>query len=202
MASQDQIDAAFLAVRQEWNKAEKAIKQAEQVHGEIVNPAIYELRYGGRRIVEAYDLVAENSLEKARIRLNDAHFDCCRARHDAIDAATSKISAQLDNAQQRIGVDILLTHFGDFPDLVHLLGEVRDKIAISREDRDNRDAIYASIQDDHLDDIVAIYNKFLSNEPLLKEAAKRERRNKVLSYMFGWGGLVVGVAGLLFGLFS
>lgn len=46
MATQQDIDAAFAVVRSEWNKAERAIKLAEQVNSEIVNPAIYELRYG------------------------------------------------------------------------------------------------------------------------------------------------------------
>lgn len=197
MASQDEIDVAFLSFRQEWNRAEKAIKQAEQVHGEIINPAIYELRYGGRRIVEAFDLIAEDDTDKALARLHDAHFDCCRARHDAIDAATSKIAAQMDNAQTRIGVDILLANFSELPDLVHHLGEVRDKIAVSRENRDDRDKIYASIQEDNLDTIIAIYNKFLSSEPLLRATAKKARREKVWSRIFGWGGLAIGIFGLL-----
>lgn len=199
MATQSQIDAAFKAVRDEWNKAELTIKLAEQVNGEIVNPAIYELRYAGRRIVEAYDLA---STDKATIlkRLQDAHFDCCRARHDAIDAATSKISAQLENALERLGADILMTHFQQFPDLVERLGLVRDRIAESRGNRESRDHIYAVIAADDLGDIVKIYNRFKASEPLMKQSAKKSRRVVFWSMVLGGLGVLVGVIGALFGL--
>jgi hypothetical protein len=102
------LDAAVSAVRDEWNNAEAAIKLAEQVNGEIVNPSVYELRYAGRRIVEA---LAHPDIEQGKKLLGDAHFDCCRARHDAVDAATSKISADLDLAVKHLGADTVLKSF-------------------------------------------------------------------------------------------
>lgn len=57
----------------EWNKAEKAIKSAEHVEGQVVNPSIYELRYAGRRIIEALT-IQESDPEKALRLLSDAHF--------------------------------------------------------------------------------------------------------------------------------
>jgi hypothetical protein len=124
MATQQEINAAFSRLRAEWNRAERAIKIAEQVEGQIVNPAIYELRYAGRRIVEAFDLL-ESDPTSALQRLQDAQFDCCRARHDAIDAATSKMAATLDNAQEKLGIDVVMTHFAEFPAMIQGLGEVR-----------------------------------------------------------------------------
>lgn len=192
MATQQEINAAFSRLRAEWNRAERAIKIAEQVEGQIVNPAIYELRYAGRRIVEAFDLL-ESDPTSALQRLQDAHFDCCRARHDAIDAATSKMAATLDNAQEKLGIDVVMTHFAEFPAMIQSLGEVRDKIAISREKREDRDAIYASIEAVELVGLTAIFSRFRSCEPLMRESAKRNRRQLMGSKIFGW----VGVIGLL-----
>ena len=42
---------------EQWNIAERRIKKAEQVRGnEVVTSAIFELRYAGRKIVDALTL--------------------------------------------------------------------------------------------------------------------------------------------------
>lgn len=189
MATQQEIDAAFARLREEWNRAERAIKIAEQVEGEIVNPAIYELRYAGRRIVEAYDVVGTDP-GSALQRLQDAQFDCCRARHDAIDAATSKMVATLDNSQEKLGIDVVMTHFAEFPAMIQSLGEVRDKIAISRERREDRDAIYASIEAVDLVELTKVFSRFRACEPLMRESARRNRRQLFGSKIFGWAGVI------------
>ncbi len=198
MASQQDIEAALKALCEEWNKAESAIKLAEQVNGEIINPAIYELRYAGRRIVEALAKRDEDP-NTAKKLLDDAHFDCCRARHDAIDAATSKITADLRIAVDRIGPDVVLDKFRDLPVLLAELSKVRKLIAISRENRDNRDAIYATIQNDNLVNIVTTFDAFQASEAVLKAAAARIRISRFISYGFGVLGITLTI---LFGILS
>ncbi|CAN7316452.1 hypothetical protein [Mesorhizobium sp. LjRoot246] len=190
----DKIAVAFAKVRSEWNRAEKAIKLAEQVNKEIVNPAIYELRYGARRVVEAFDLDDPTAAEK---HLQDAYFDCCRARHDAIDAATSKMTAVMDLAVQKLGADVVLQYFPEFTALVHRLGAVCDLIAESREDRKNRDKIYAVIEADDLGELVKIYNKFKASEPLLKAAAAKIRREIFFTRLFGWASIAAGIGAII-----
>jgi hypothetical protein len=179
---------AVKAVQVEWNKAEKAIKLAEQVNGEIINPAVYELRYAGRRLVEA---LVETDESNARKLLADASFDCCRARHDAIDAATSKIVADLDIAVARIGAEIVLHSFPEYCDLVAALGDIRDRIAVSRERRGDRDVIYSSIEKDLLEDIVSRFRKFRASEPLMVAVARSQRRSRLFNNIFGWTGVLV-----------
>jgi uncharacterized protein YdcH (DUF465 family) len=200
MADSADYLSAMAKIAEEWNKAEKAIKLAEQVNGEIINPAIYELRYSGRRIIEAFEM-REKAPDDAIKRLHDAHFDCCRARHDAIDAATSKIAADLDIATDKIGADIVIASFPDMPSLIADLGEVRDKIAVSREKRDDRDAIYASIQNDDLVSLVKLFQKFKASEPLMKAAAVKARKRQTKNDIFGYGGFAVGIAAFLFSIF-
>ena len=94
-----------------WNEAEGMIKVAEQVNGEIINPAIYELRYAGRRIVEALKCHEEGDIDKRNNLLHDADFDCCRAKHDAIDAITAKVANDMALATKKLGEDNVLQHF-------------------------------------------------------------------------------------------
>jgi hypothetical protein len=169
----------------EWNKAEKAIKIAEQVNGEIINPAVYELRYSGRRLVEALGHLQNNDNEKANKLLHDAHFDCCRARHDAIDAATTKISNDLAIAVRKIGPRIVLDKFPNYTMLIKELNLIRTLIVKSREDRNNRDAIYESIASDNLTTIVGFYAEFQACEPILRTEGRWSRAKLVLGAL-GW----------------
>lgn len=59
------------SIHDEWNKSEEAIKAAEQVNGRVILPAVKELRYAGRRIVEALHLIGAG---------DDDHAPPCRAR--------------------------------------------------------------------------------------------------------------------------
>lgn len=193
MAKSGGFDAAFVALCIEWNSAEKAIKLAEQVNGEIINPAIYELRYSGRRVIEALPLLKTDET-KAKKLLDDAIFDCCRAKHDAIDAATSKIAADIKIAVDKLKPHIVLVNFPKITELYKMLTNVRKKIAVSRENREKRDAIYETIVAENLQEIVDLYEEFKSSEPLLIAAAKRERLVFGLSVVLGILGLIATLA--------
>lgn len=194
----EDFDELVKSVASEWNKAEKAIKHAENVDGEVVNPAIFELRYSGRRLVEAL-AVKDDDPTKAIALLRDAKFDCHRARHDAIDAATSKMAGDLNAAVEYLPASIVMQDFSEFSEFYGDLLNVREKIAESREDRENRDKIYDSIQATDLDRLVTLYNRFRACEPLMIQTAEKEHRTERLNKIFGWGGIVVGILGILIG---
>lgn len=185
MAQQEDVSRVLDQIYTEWDKAEKAIKIAEQVNGEIINPAIYELRYAGRRIIEGLRYYGESNYIDSLNKLNDAHFDCCRARHDAIDAATSKISNDLSIAVKKIGSRVVLAHFSDYPKLVKELTTIRRLVAISREDRNNRDKIYETISNDNIVKIMDYYGDFQANEEILKSEG-RWQRLKTIGGVLGW----------------
>ena len=171
MAEQD-FDAFLEMIALEWNKAEKAIKIAENVSGEVAIPAIFELRYAGRRLIDALAARASNP-DEALSLLRDAKFDCHRARHDAIDAATSKMAGDLNAAVEHLTPGILIQNFADFTAFYGDLFTVRDKIALSREDRENRDSIYDTIQSVDLDMLTGLYTRFKKCEPLMIAAAEK-----------------------------
>lgn len=191
--SQEQL-AVLEAIRVEWNRAEEDIKLAEQVCNEIVFPSINELRYAGRRVVDVVHGILTNGPSKElEDLLADARFDCHRARHDAIDTATSKIAIQIENMTTHLKYEAILPVFADFPSLVHDLSTVRKKVSVSRKQRENREAIYSAIEAVDFPALVEKYRTMLESEPMMREIAKRNRwRDFVGTY-----GLWIGVAGFL-----
>jgi hypothetical protein len=172
----------LISVYQEWDKAETVIKLAEQVSGKIVFPSINELRYAGRRISEALSCIARgDDPKKIEALLRDAQFDCLRARHDAIDASTSKIAADIDVMSQKLRYEAILVAFPRFADLSRNLRDVRKKIVQSRGDRDNRDKIYAVISAADLPKLVDEYNALRDAEPIMRSMARRQRVERVLT---------------------
>ncbi len=184
----------------EWDRAEEAVKQAEFIQGEVVAPSVNELRYAGRKVVEALQLAANNDAERAQRLLNDAIFDCMRARHDAVDAITAFISMKLDAVTEEIGVDVVLQCFPDMPKLVAALGRVEEVIATSREDRTNRDAIYETLRQTDLREIVDLYGALKANEKLMQARAEELALDRRRADRRFWWGLLIGFLGLLVGV--
>ncbi|MGA7676383.1 MAG: hypothetical protein WCA78_15225 [Rhizomicrobium sp.] len=164
------------AIRDEWNRAEGDIKLAEQVCNEIVFPSINELRYGGRRVIDVVHGVLthapQNDIDGW---LADAKFDCHRARHDAIDTATSKIAITIENMVGKLQYEAILPAFPEFPALVNHLGDVRKRIVESRKGRENREALYTAIEGADFPSLVDRYRRLLECEPIMRRLALRNR---------------------------
>lgn len=182
------------AIREEWNRAERDIKLAEQVCNEIVFPSINELRYGGRRVIDVVHAVLTGaSQHDIDGLLADARFDCHRARHDAIDTATAKIAITIDIMVEKLKYEAILPAFGEFPALVNDLALVRQKISVSRKARENREAIYTAIEVTDFPALVTRFQSLQASEPIMKQLAKRNRWQD----FFGKWGFVFGVAGVV-----
>jgi hypothetical protein len=109
MQLSDEQAALLNSIAEEWNQAEEDVKVAEQICNEIVVPAIKEMRYAGRRIVDAIaKMHAGERAEEIEALLREARFDCHRARHDAIDAGTSKIAIDLEIMVKKLGPEVIL----------------------------------------------------------------------------------------------
>ncbi len=188
----------FAEICHEWDEAERDLKNAELVCGEVIIPSIKELRYAGRRLAQALQLwgIAENE-EKIRHLLQDACFDCHRARHDAIDAATAQISKVLVLATDKLGYDVVLKVYPDFPKLFQKLEAVRSKIVTSRGAAENRDKIYETIEHADFPNLIETFRGFQSHEPLMTRMAKKQRQTAVIIIGLGILGVVVGLVAIL-----
>ena len=186
------------SVRREWDRAEEAIKLAEQIGGKVVYPSVAELRYGGRRLIEAlHEIDKGGSDASISALLQDAEFDCHRARHDAIDAATATISIELNIIAKKIGYDVILKCFPDYPKLIADLNSVRGKIAISRRNRSDRAVIYSTIEAEDFHEIVESYRNLMASEEMMKNMARNRRWERVIGYGIGVLGVIVAIAALL-----
>lgn len=184
------------AIRREWNKAEADVKLAEQVCHNIVIPAIKELRYAGRRLVDLLDEMSSGG-DKSKMDdyLSDALFNCYRARHDAIDAATAKIAIDIDIMTRKLKYSAILPIFPKFPELRKLLRETRAKIVSSRNKREDREAIYSAIEADTFPGLVKMVEELQESEPMMREMAKQERQKTV--YLPVVVGLVMTIIGAI-----
>lgn len=177
----------------EWNKAEEDIKIAENVCNNIIIPAVKELRYAGRRVIDALQKSAKGDTEGATRLLGDACFDCHRARHDAIDAATSKIALDIEVMIKKIKYESILPAFPEFHKLVANLNNVRSRISESRGNRESREAIYSLLEASDFAALVRQYNDLRAAEPIMIKLAKRSRGRDALAVV----GLVAGVIGTI-----
>jgi hypothetical protein len=185
--------AALDKIRSEWDLAEEDIKLAEQVCNDIIVPAVKELRYGGRRLIDLIQQVSANpSSPDAQKLLADAEFDCLRARHDAIDAAVSKIAIQLALMEEKLTLEVVLQVAPEYRQIALKVVEIKKKIRVSRKDRTNRVNIYAVIETADFPNLVDAYNAMRLSEPLMIRLAKRSRWRD----FYGKWGFWIGVAGL------
>ncbi len=194
MAVLNEYKVAINAFATEWDAAEKAVKQAELIDAVAVISSILELRYAGRRFVEALNkIAADGSQAEIEALLQDAKFDCHRARHDAIDALTSKIALDLDLMCNKLGYDAILKAYPNFITFSNKLSEIQERIAEARKARQNREAIYTSLEVNEYEDLVKEFKVLRRAEPIMKSLARRER-------LISWGGLTIGIIGVLAGI--
>ena len=175
MHDDDEFASLLKAIREEWNNAEEVIKEAEIVDGEVVIPAIYELRYAGRRIVDAYEAWSRPDREQSLKYLHDAYFNCFRARHDAIDAATAKIAEDIDMLRRDIGPGAVLSYYPDYAALAMDLYETRSKIASTRRERNDRDKVYKTIAEVDLPSLRKRHTELMWHQETLIRLQVRRR---------------------------
>ncbi|MCQ8185164.1 hypothetical protein [Parvularcula maris] len=176
MLDSTRAEAIFTDIRVQWDYAEADVKLAEQTCGKIVTPAIKELRYAGRRLVDALN-EAYGTGDEAAITalLEDARFNCHCARHDAVDAAVGKMAADLEIMINKLGYEAVLKAYPEFPEFFSSLRDTQEKIARSRRDRANRQAIYESIENADLPQLVAGFGRVRTCEPIMKEFATKAK---------------------------
>lgn len=190
-----QLGERLEIIRTEWDKAEFSLKLAEQVGGQVVFPAIKELRYSGRRLV---DLILEFSgacdEEKIKSLLADTLFNCYRARHDAVDAAISTIAAEMSVATTTLGYGPVLSAFPDFGKLTEELTKAQELVAESRGVRTERDKLYTAIESVNLVSLIEQYRRFKACDGIMRGLAKEQRRWPLFGLIVGVFGILVAIA--------
>src|SRR5260370_28518963 len=118
----EKLDGRLRELISQWNIAERRIKQAENARAqEIVSSAIFELRYVGRKVVDAIHLVLdknwendEAAAEQIHAYIDDAIEDCVKAKHDAIDAVMSFVVRWFWEQERLIGLRNVQQFYPDY----------------------------------------------------------------------------------------
>lgn len=183
-------------IQVEWNKAEKAIKSAENVAKDVAIPSVKELRYAGRRLIDALDKAnTDNTDPKVQALLEDARFCCHRAQHDAIDVIFAKINIDLDNLTSKLGFGPVQDAFPDFNSFFGEFQTAHEKIVESRGDRENRNKIYDTISTIDLPNITKKYNSLMAVRPIAKSYA----RQKFFGSIYGF---IIAICSILAAIFA
>lgn len=194
-----------------WDRAERNIKRAERVSGEVVFPAINELRYAGRRLIDAFRVANKTEGEKTAEDRRDFHsyiFDvkqnCIRAEHDVIDAIVLFVHQRIELLQKEYGPSITHQYFPKLAELQGKMRNVDDIVIESRGNRQDRQEEYARIGDEYLDEIIALYRDMQQSEKAIgaaiTEAERRDRNSGIIngvSIFFGIAGFAVGLISIL-----
>ena len=212
----DEIDAALRELQTQWNIAERRIKKAELVRAsEVVAPAIFELRYAGRKLVDAMALILDSEWQcEAKTKqtilrqIGDATEDCVKAKHDAIDAMLVFVTAWFERTEGAIGLDGLVKYFPEYIKVTGKISNLYDRIAESRGDRNkSRDDIYDSIETADYAGILDLYAAMAVSETRVqaqveaeREQVRRNERRAVQAETTAHIAIWIGIAGAAFGL--
>lgn len=174
--SLEQFSALLADVRSEWDKAEHCIKLSEHFLKRVQTPSIKELRYGGRRLVEALNDAHSGKPDvEIEKKLNDVLFRCHCAQHDAIDVSLDVMAIDFYEMEKKLGYEAIIGAFPDFPDLYADFDEARNLQALSRGQRDNRQAIYDTVTQTNLPSLAQRYGRLKACKPIMLKLAAKSR---------------------------
>lgn len=195
-----------------WEKAEEVLKKVERIKNEAFLPSINELRYAGRRIVQAHSehknvlksevgegLMTCGLTDHVDTHITEAIENCRKARHDAIDSAINFVHERLDTIVDSFGIVLVNQSFPEYRKLRGLMRDMDRKIVESRRGRTQMDDMYEEIKREHLDKMVELYCSLEDSDEVLRKIISTNR--KEFLYTAVLTGVIVGLVCGLFLLF-
>jgi len=180
----ERLDNLLNELIKQWNIAERRIKRAEQISGDVVISAIFELRYAGRKLADALTLVLTRDWKNDREiyetiyrYLADAIEDCVKAKHDAIDATVDFVVSWLNEVDRKIGSGKLQELFPSYLEATAKIAGIQEQIAYSRQHRvASRDSVYDQIEQTDYESILALYKTMLLSKERVQAIVDRDAR--------------------------
>lgn len=146
-----------------WNFIERRLKEAEQITTKVVTPAINELRYAGRQIVDAWAIYASNPPDGSEVhrdclnRVTVAQQYLLNADHDITDGVGLWLNIRITSAIEEFGFGFLTKHIPQFEELDRQLKELQDIVATSRQNRALRVAEYRRAADHLIPNLLQLF---------------------------------------------
>ncbi len=203
------ITSAFSRIADEWDKAEKLIKTAEVTRNEVVLASINELRYAGRRLVDALraadacraDPACQKSKEELNRYVSETLSFCQRALHDAVDAIILHIRTQIQEYDKSFGPALLAEKFPVILEMKTTLRGAEKLVVLSREDRLTRGEEYEKLALHQIPKLLEWCDQLEANQALLLELTEEKRRSEQKTDRRFWMTLIGGaILGLISGM--
>ena len=164
-------------IAREWDRAEHLIKAAERVRAQVVIASVNELRYAGRRIVDALHL-AERAKSDPALKdefdryISDALLFAARAQHDAVDAIVLFLQKAVEKYENEFGISLLAEKYPRIFDIRAAISRADSLIIASRQDRMTRADEYNKLAEEHCPALLDHYQHLIANEVVLLELVK------------------------------
>ena len=157
-------DSCFLSrfskLKDSWVIVEDLIEKAKKVHPFIGTAAINELRYGGRKVIDAFIAYQQHDNDNnINEHLIEAELDILKARHDVIDETVNFCNANFREAREIIGGRDIQEISSASKELLSKINEMQKSIQESRAKREDREEIYKTIGNNMLT-LTELYNNW------------------------------------------
>lgn len=193
----------------EWDKAEEYIKLAEQIEANVETVAVAELRYAGRRLVDAINEYGNTGEDgDFGLFIDETRAFCLRAQHDALDSIFLFLRKRLFLIENEFGREIISQYSAQYVELWEQIYEADEYVAASRGDRLKRPELYDQMADELIPRMIKTYRALKSSEELMVVENNRlaaievtqersQKREKVL-YVIAIVSLIVAIGSLIF----
>ena len=143
------------ALAAHWNNVELRIKQYEHLAGAANTAAINELRYSGRKIVDALAVSLSGGDPIAEITIAENYM--VNADHDVTDGVCFVVLGHLSKVINKHGKDAIAAHYPNFWEVYPLVLKTQKIVEGSRDDRMNRKEEYGKLAKDFLPKLTELH---------------------------------------------
>ena len=163
-----------------WRTVEMWIKRAELVSGNAVIPAINELRYASRQLINAMRIYNKDELSpgerhviEKRIIIAEQYL--LNAEHDICDAIITFYRRIVNDLDQKFGKTRITIIFNEYPLLISRIKDCSDLITRARHEYEDRAAHYKNIRENYLEKILSAYGRLVDAEIAARETLEQQQ---------------------------
>lgn len=180
-------------IRDLFQDAERQIKKAEEISGDLAVPAVNELRYAGCHLLEA---LSSDTPHLATEQVARARRHCQRAIFDASDASIiyllEGVRAFQDDYRRLVISDVI----ADYTDIKKTISDTRHKIEKARDDNERRESYYLEAIS-LVEQLKGIGDRLDDSREELNKAVRRQNRETFRFYLMATLAAVAAVAAVL-----
>ncbi|MDG4574830.1 MAG: hypothetical protein P9C36_05730 [Defluviicoccus sp.] len=180
-------------IRDLFRDAERQIKRAEEISGELAIPAVNELRYAGWHLLEA---LCSGDPDNAVEQLARARRHCQRAIFDASDTSIIYLLEKIRTFQDDYRRFVISDVIPDYSILKKTISSTRHKIEKAREGNDRRESYYLEAASS-VGQLKDIGDRLDDSREELNKAVRRQNRETFKFWLMAILTAVAAVAAVL-----